>query len=152
HVAMLAELAAWHQGLSLESKVAAIVARHARFAGSHHKHVRVGGRALADMLAAPDLDLAAFLAEFREARQLRRADDGPCRFIRATKFGGPMFGIFDEREAAIFARWAESVQAGDRPEIVISANAAGDERAAERLAAIAAARPADVVIANVGDI
>jgi hypothetical protein len=44
------------------------------------------------------------------------------------------------------------VQAGDRPEIVISANAVGDERAAARLAAIAAARPADVVIANVGEI
>jgi hypothetical protein len=61
-----------------------------------------------------------------------------------------MFGIFDEREAATFQAWVESVQAGQRPEIVISANTAGDARAAQRAAAIAASRPADVVIADVG--
>jgi hypothetical protein len=81
HVAMLAELATWHQGLPLESKVAAIVARHAPFAGRHHQDVRVGERLLADTFSGPDLDLARFLGEFREARQLRRTRDGLSRFV-----------------------------------------------------------------------
>jgi len=150
HVAMLAELATWHQGLSLESKVAAIVARHAPYAGRHHREVRVGERLLAETFSDPDLDLAAFLREFRESRQLRRTRDGLSAFVRAFKFGGPMFGIFDEREAAIFKTWVDSVQAGQRPEIVIRANTVGDAQAGLLAAAIAASAPADVVIADVG--
>jgi Iron-containing redox enzyme len=140
HVAMLAELAAWHRGLSLESKVAAIVARHAPYARTHHTAVRIGGRPLADMLTDPDL--ASFLAEFREAE--------PSRFVKAIKFGGPMFGIFDSGEAATFQAWVETVQAGERPPIVITPCTAGDARARERAAAIAASAPADLVIADPG--
>ncbi|HEY2442968.1 MAG TPA: iron-containing redox enzyme family protein, partial [Streptosporangiaceae bacterium] len=135
---------------SLESQVAAIVARHAPFAGSHHRGVRVGGRPLADTFADPDLDLAEFLRAFRAAGQLRRADDGLSAFVRAMKLGGPMFGIFDEREAAVFQAWADSVQAGQRPEITITAETAGDHQAAAWTAAIAASAPADVVIADAG--
>ena len=151
HVAMLAELAAWYQGQSLESKVAAIVARHAPFAGGQHAGVRIGERLLADTFSDPELDLATFLHEFRESRQLRRTPDGLSAFVRAFKFGGPMFGIFDEREAAVFKTWVESVQAGHRPEIVISANTVGDARASTLTAAIAASAPADVVIAEVSE-
>ncbi len=74
HVGLLAELADWHRGLTLESKVAAIVARHAPFAGRQHRDVRVGGRRLADRFADPGLDLAEFLRELRESPQLRRTD------------------------------------------------------------------------------
>jgi Iron-containing redox enzyme len=150
HAGLLAGLAAWYQGLSLESKVAAVVARHAPFAGSQHAGVRVGGRLLADTFADPNLDLAAFLTEFREAGQLRPTSDGLCRFIKAIKFGGPMFGIFDDREAAVLAAWVKSVQAGERPKIVIEASTAGDGAAARWAAAIAASEPADVVIAEPG--
>jgi Iron-containing redox enzyme len=150
HVAMLAELAAWCRGQSLESKVAAIIARHAPFAGSQHRDTEVGGRLLTETFSDPGLDLAAFLREFRESRPLRRTRDGRCRFLNAMKLGGPMFGIFSDREAAVFGAWAADVQAGARPEIVISANTAGDARAAQRAAAIAAAAPGDVVIAEVG--
>jgi hypothetical protein len=150
HVAMLAELAAWHHGVSLESKVAAIVARHAPFAGGQHRDVRIGERLLCDMFSDPGLDLAQFLREFRESRQLRRTGDGLCRFVRAMKLGGPMFGIFDEREAAVLQAWVQQVQAGERPEIVISASTVGDARAAARRSAIGASAPADVVIADVG--
>ena len=154
HVGMLAELAAWHQGLSLESKVAAIVARHAPYAGTQHSGVRIGGRLLADTFSDPDLDIAKFLAEFREAGPLRRTSDGLSRFIKAIKFGGPMFGIFDEREAATFQAWVDTVQAGERPEIVLTPNAVGDAHARARAAMIAAAAPVDVVVAearNPGD-
>jgi hypothetical protein len=151
HVGMLAELAAWHQGLSLESKVAAIVARHAPYAGSQHSGVRVGGRLLADTFTDPDLDIAKFLAEFREAGPLRRTSDGLSRFIKAIKFGGPMFGIFDQREAATFRAWVDTVQAGERPEIVLVPETAGDEQARARASMITASRPADVVIADAGE-
>jgi hypothetical protein len=151
HVAMLAELAAWHQGRSLESQVAAIVARHAPYAGRQHAQVRVGGRLLAEAFRDPDLDIGAFLADFRESAALRRAgDDGSCRFITAIKFGGPMFGIFDDDEAATFRAWVETVQAGERPGIVITPNTAGDVRARERAAMLTTSVPADVVIAGPG--
>jgi hypothetical protein len=150
HVALLAELAAWHQGLSLESRVAAIVARHAPLAGSQHTGVRIGGRLLADAFTDPDLDIGQFLAEFREAPQLRRTSEGLCRFTSAIKFGGPMFGIFDQREAAVFHAWVQTVQAGERPDIVLTPNTAGDAQAQVRSAAIAASTPPDVVIAEPG--
>ncbi len=150
HVAMLAELAAWHRGVPLEHKVAEIVARHAPFAGGQHRDVRVGGRLLSGTFSDPDLDVAAFLREFRESRQLRRTPDGLCAFIRAVKFGGPMFGIFDEREAAVFQAWVTDVQSGERPEIVLRGGTAGDARAAELAAAISTSAPDDVVISVPG--
>jgi Iron-containing redox enzyme len=150
-VATVTELADWHRGLPLEAKVAAIVARHAPYAGRHHTRVRIGGRSLAETFSHPDLDIAAFLAEFRESPQLRRTPDGSCGFLRAIKFGGPMFGIFDEQEAATFRAWAQSVQQGDRPEVSVLSNTVGDTRAAHLAAMIAASAPADVVIAEPGE-
>jgi Iron-containing redox enzyme len=150
-VATLSELADWHRGLPLEAKVAAIVARHARYAGRHHTRVRIGGRSLAETFTDPGLDIAAFLTEFRESPYLRRTPDGSCRFLRAIKFGGPMFGIFDEQEAATFRAWAQSVQQGDRPEVSAASNTVGDARAARLAAMIAASAPADVVIAEPGE-
>jgi hypothetical protein len=150
HVAMLAELAAWHQNLSLESKVAAIVARHAPYAGSQHAQVRVGGRLLTDTFGDPGLDVGEFLAKFRESAELRRTGDGLCRFVSAIKFGGPMFGIFDDHEAATFQAWVETVQAGERPDIVITPNTAGDARARQRAEMLFTSIPADVVIADPG--
>ncbi len=148
HVAVLAELGAWRSGMSLEARVAEIVARHAPLAGRQHGAVRVAGRLLSDTFTDPALDLAAFLAAFRDSGYLRAREDGPCRFIRAMKFGGPMFGIFDEREAAVFREWVATVQAGERPPIELSANAAGDAAAERWRSAIAGSAPADVVVAE----
>ncbi len=148
HVSMLSELAEWRGGLSLESKVAEIIARHAPLAGRQHGAVRVGDRLLSETFSDPDLDLTAFLTEFRESRHVRRSRDGGSRFIQATKFGGPMFGIFDEREAAIFQEWVDTVQAGARPEIQVSANTVGDAAARRWVTAIAGSDPADVVVAE----
>jgi hypothetical protein len=143
HVAMLADFAAWHQAQTLESKVAAIVARHAPYAGRHHTRVTVGNSSLTEMFAGLDQsNLATFLAQFREAE--------PARFTRAVKFGGPMFGIFDEREAATFQAWVRTVEAGERPPIVITPCTAGDAQARIRSTAIAASAPADVTIADPG--
>ncbi|MEV7414925.1 iron-containing redox enzyme family protein [Streptomyces sp. NPDC089919] len=152
HTAALTELAAWQAGLSLDAKVAQIVARHAPHAGRQHRAVRVGSRKLTDWLDDEHLDAAAFVAEFRTARQLRPGrDGGPCRFLQSIKFGGPMFGIFDAREAAVFADWARSIAAGESAgpvgELVPRA---GDGPAAAWRARITAAAPADIVVREGG--
>ncbi|MFE3204473.1 iron-containing redox enzyme family protein [Embleya sp. NPDC059237] len=148
HVAMLAEHAAWRAGRTLESRVAAIIARHAPLAGRQHGGTRVGGKALTDVFGAARIDLAGFLTDLRESGYLRGPGNGDCRLLDAMRFGGPMFGIFDEHEAATFRAWAVSVQAGDRPAVEISAETAGDVAAERRRAAIMRSDPADVVIAE----
>ena len=45
--------------------MAAIVARHSRYAANQHQQVRVGKKRLADTFTDPGLDIGAFLAEFR---------------------------------------------------------------------------------------
>lgn len=140
HVRLLADVAAWHAGLSLDAQVQRIVARHAPFAGKQHRNVRVGGKPLTERFHAPDVDLAGFLADFRASPQMKPRDGG-CRFLRAIKFGGPMFGIFDEGEAATFQRWAEAIAAGDPPGPGLTPNSAGDDAAYALGEAIAAPPP-----------
>jgi hypothetical protein len=149
HVAMLGELAAWQESLPLEAKVAEVVKRHAAYAGSHHLRVRVDGRTLTDWFSEPS-DLASFLAAFRESPHLRGTGDGLCAYIEAIKFGGPMFGIFDAAEAATLQAWAASVQAGERPDIVLRPCTAGDAQARARAAALVTSAPSDVVVADAG--
>jgi hypothetical protein len=148
HAGLLVEIATWLKDLPLESKVAEIVRRHAPMAGSQHGRVRVGGQRLAEAFKDPALDVAAFLTAFRESPYVRPDRGGNAPFIQAMKFGGPMFGIFDDAEAATFKAWVASVQAGERPAVSISLDRTGDAAAAGWSAAIAAAAPDDVVIAE----
>ncbi|WAL68639.1 iron-containing redox enzyme family protein [Amycolatopsis cynarae] len=156
HVAMLGQLAEFRKTQPLESKVAEIFARHAPLAGRQHGRIRVGGLPLVDIFdgfgrVAGQVDetaLAEFLAEFRESPYLKARRDGDCRFLAAIRFGGPMFGIFSTGEARVLAEWVASVQAGERPDIVLPPNTAGEHRARYWREAIAAARPADVVVSE----
>lgn len=147
-VGTLGELASWRSGLSLESRVAEIVARHSPLSGRQHGKVRVAGKLLVDSFGDPDLDLAAFLADFRESGFVRSGADGISPFIQAMKFGGPMFGIFDEDEAATLRAWVASAQRGERPAIEITPNTVGDQPASRWAAAIARSAPADVRVAE----
>ncbi|MFD0353600.1 iron-containing redox enzyme family protein [Streptomyces sp. NPDC127110] len=147
HTTALAELAAWHDGLSLDAKVARIVERHAPHAGRQHRAVRLGTRRLTDWLDDGQLDAAAFVREFRTARQLRPArDGGPCRFLKSIKFGGPMFGIFDEREAAVLAAWARSVADGEPAGAGLVPTTAGQDAARAWSGRLAAAEPAGLLV------
>src|SRR5262249_48967052 len=150
HTRMLTELADWQGGLSLDARVAMIVARHAPYAGSHHHNVRVAGKPLAQTFADPNLDLAGFVTELRSSRQVKPMRDGSCRFLKAIKFGGPMFGTCDEGEAATFTAWIDRVQSGERPPVHIPANRVGDERAAAWREAVDRCEPAGVVYADAG--
>lgn len=129
HVEMLGELAARQAGLSLEGRVAEIVERHARYAGRQHGRVRLGDQLLSDVLDDPDFDLATFVSELRGSRHFQPLRAGGCRFLRAIKFGGPMFGVFDESEAAVFKAWAAAIEAGE-PAGQLTPNHVGDDRAA----------------------
>jgi heme oxygenase-like protein len=145
-IQLLTELARWHREQSLESRVAEIVARHAKLAGRQHGRVSVAGRLLSDTFTDANLDLVDFLSRFRESGYVRHGRDGISPFTSAIKFGGPMFGIFDEQEAAVFRSWVASVQAGERPPIEIAPNTAGDEAAGRWARRLADSAPADVVV------
>ncbi len=148
HVAMLAELACWRGGLSLDARVAEIIAQHAPFAGRMHRDVRVAGRPLTETFTDPGFDVAAFIQDFRKSGHLKPLRTGGCRFLNAIKFGGPMFAIFDEREAAILKAWVAGVQRGNLPEVAIPVNRVGDAQAARWRAAITQSEPDDVIFAE----
>ncbi|MFI7546984.1 iron-containing redox enzyme family protein [Actinoplanes sp. NPDC049599] len=144
HVDLLEATARWYADLPLEGKVCEIIGRHAPYAGRQHGEVRVAGRKLSELLDDPELNLAAFVRTMRNSRQLKAIRGGDGRFLRAIKFGGPMFGIFDEREAAVFRAWAEAAAAGTLPDTDPPVNRLGDQAAARWTAALRAAEPADV--------
>ncbi|MGR4880850.1 iron-containing redox enzyme family protein [Streptomyces sp. LARHCF249] len=146
HTALLGELADWHDALSLDAKVGRIVARHAPYAGRQHRSVRLGDRRLSEWLDDENMDLAAFVGRFREARQMKPAREGVCRFLRSIKFGGPMFGIFDEHEAAVFTEWAQAIAAGEPADLDFRPNTAGDAQALAWSEALRGSDPADTVL------
>ncbi|MCH7230949.1 iron-containing redox enzyme family protein [Glycomyces sp. L485] len=147
HLDMADEFASWIEHLSIDDKVAAIIARHMPFAGKQHRQVKVGGRLLTDWFADPvRTDLAAFLDALGSSRQVSPRADGTVRFMEAIKFGGPMFGIFDAEEAATFAEWVDAVNAGERCEITLSPNEAGDAAARRWHDRIAAGPAAERIV------
>lgn len=148
HARAIAALADWHAGLDVHSRAAAVIARHAPFAGGHHGSVTVRGRRLTESLADPDLDLAGFLDELRRSRQVKPLPSGGCRLLAALRFGGPMFGIFDDDEAATLAEWVALAQTGDRSPITVDVNRVGDAEASRWADAVAAAAPPDVSFAD----
>ncbi|ONH37048.1 iron-containing redox enzyme family protein [Protofrankia sp. BMG5.30] len=148
HVAMLDELASWHQDLSPDAEVALIVARHAPYAGRQHHRVRISGVPLDGLLAGPACDAAAFVRQLRSSSYLRPLPTGGCPFTRAIRFGGPMFGIFDAAEARTLERWAAAAAAGEPPGADLAACTAGDEDAAAWQCALASADPGDIVVAE----
>ena len=153
HVAVLTDLAEFRAAQTLESAVAEVISRHAPLAGRQHGRVAVGDRTLVDVFAefgrvaggADPAALAGFLTEFRDSPHVAERPCGDCGFLTAIRFGGPMFGIFDDREAAILEEWVDTVHKGERPEITIRRNDVGDATADRWWSAIRAAAPDDVV-------
>jgi hypothetical protein len=144
HVAMLGDLAGWHQGLSLDARMALVVARHGQHAGRQHHRVRISGVPLQDLLADAEADAAAFVRRLRASGQLRPLRGGGCRLTRAIRFGGSMFGIFDDAEARTIEQWAAAVAAGEEPGADLVACTAGDEHATAWARMLAVADPGDV--------
>ncbi|APE38539.1 hypothetical protein BOX37_20155 [Nocardia mangyaensis] len=149
HVGSLVDLAEWHGRLSLDERVGQIIVRHARYAGNQHGGVRIGGRRLSDTLADPELDVAQFVSELRGSRQLRPGPAGGNRLLDSIKFGGPMFGIFDDAEAEVLTAWSEAVATGEPAGPAAGAGTAGNVESRYWDAAIAAFHPADVELVTV---
>lgn len=148
-VSMLAERVGQSAGHSLDLQVAAIVRRHAPFAGKQHKLVRVGGKPLPEVAVETDQDIAAFLRDFKRSSYLRADAKGSCRFLDAIRFGGPMFGIFSEHEASILKSWFQG-QSVDEPILLSEAR---DETAAQLwLANIRNRPPRDTVFESAADL
>ena len=146
HIDLLVALAERNRGLSLDEKAAAIIERHARYAGRQHRGIRVGGRKLSDTFADTNMDLAAFMREFRKSPFISSKSTGDCRFLRAIKFGGPMFGIFTEREADVFKAWAAAANSGEPAHLELEPNRLGDAEAAEWLGAVRGSGLADLSV------
>lgn len=144
HVQLLEETASWHTALPLEAKVAEIIERHAPYASSQHGDLRIAGHKLSDLLDDPELDPGTFVRTMRKSRQLKPIRGGDGRFLQAIKFGGPMFGIFDDREATIFKAWAKAAAAGTLPDVDLPVNQLGDAAAGRWTKALATSEPSDV--------
>lgn len=151
HVALLRALAARLAGRSVDARVAEIIRRHARYAGPQHRNVRLGGEPLSEVMRTGDPE--AVMRRLRESRLLRPGSGADSRFVRAMKFGGPMFGVFDEEEAATFRQWAEGGQpvsdaAAGPPAPARAEPRSADERAADWGDRVALAEPGDVRFAE----
>lgn len=115
HLDRIAHKATALHAASLDDKVGEIVRRHYRHAGAHHARIKVGGRTLVERFAAAPLDTRAFVGDLKRSAYLRSRPGEECRFLRALRFGGPMFGVFNEEEAAILRRWAADAGADATP-------------------------------------
>ena len=116
HVGVLTQLAKQARTASLDARVAAMLARHAPYAGRQHHNVRVGGQLLTESLDPATFDPIGDMRTLRSSRQVKPMRGQDARMLRAIRFGGPMFGIFDDAEAALLASWVAEIQAGGAPD------------------------------------
>jgi hypothetical protein len=146
--ALLAELAEKTLAQNLDSQVAELVLRHAPMAGAHHRNVKLGGAAMSDIFAAPDVAIRSFMETFRKSFYLRTDKEGGCRFTRSLRFGGPMFGIFTAEEAAIFKAWADEIADNRDAPVVLMPARPDDPEGAALLERARTARPDGAVDAG----
>jgi hypothetical protein len=142
HVALLVELAEQVTGASLDVRVAAMLARHARFAGRQHRQVRVGGELLTELLDTQHFDPIGFMRRLRSSRQVKPIRDQDARLLQAIRFGGPMFGIFDDAEAQLLQSWIADIQSGAEPDPDPRLGQVGEAAAAAWQVRVADAEPA----------
>lgn len=139
HAELLGELADWHEALDPDARVARILLRHTPYptepgpAGPERtpRPGRLDVTRLPEWLDDENRELADFTEAFRRSLSTRPAPEA------VTDFGGPLFGLLDEDEAALFARWGESVVAGGPATLAFHPNSTGDAAAlvwARRLA------------------
>lgn len=100
--------AAMNQQETATAAMARIIAAKRAEAIGYHRRVMLQGRSLDEWLAEDDS--GALLQALRKS---------PCpmagRLLRATAFGGPMFGVFTEEEQRICAAWLAETDAPTPP-------------------------------------
>lgn len=152
HAGLLVAMAEHSANQTLDGKVADIIRRHAPFAGKQHRQVKVGGKLLSQWFADPTFDIAAFLADFRQSWHVRTTTSGNSRFIDALKLGGPMFGVFSEREARVLRDWIARISTTKDAPIVVTAARPDEGDAAAWLDSIRREQPAGVVFETAGEL
>jgi hypothetical protein len=106
----------WARDATAEAAVAAIVdARRAEAVG-YHGRVRLAGRSLDDWLRESEADARPLLRALRESGRVNRSCPAGSRLVRAMEFGGPMFGVFGEKERQAFLHWIEDPERPVAPE------------------------------------
>ena len=147
--ALLEEVAHRTATQNLDSRVADLVRRHAPLASKHHDGIRIDGIPLSETFAARDaaeVDLAEFMARFRKSFYLRKGRDGSCAFMRALKFGGPMFGVFTAEESRTFADWVQNVAEFPDAPVVLDAARPTDAKGRADLNVLRAGTPRDIIL------
>ena len=152
HVAVLAEVAERARSASLDARVAAMLARHAPYAGRQHRNVRVGGELLTESLDPAAFDPIGFMRSLRSSRQVKPMPNQDARLLRAIRFGGPMFGVFDEAEAGLLASWVAEIQAGGEPDPDPQLGEIGAVAAAGWQARVSQARVPGLTLAEPADL
>ena len=77
----------------------------------YHGRVKLQGRGLDEWLADGAGDPGPLLDALRGSPHVDGARPAASRLIRAMDFGGPMFGVFDERERRICLEWIKGTEA-----------------------------------------
>lgn len=98
------------------SRMAAIVAAKLPHAIGYHGRVRLAGRNLDDWLRSCPQETPALLAALRESPPGRGTCPAGSRLLRATAFGGPMFGVFDAGEQDAIRAWLAAPASGGEPQ------------------------------------
>ena len=98
---------------SPEMAMAELVAAKRHHAQGYHRRIRLAERSLDDWLAESAEYPSAFLQALRGSSWIQSACPEGSRLLRAMEFGGPMFGVFDEREKRICLDW---IAASSNPE------------------------------------
>ncbi|CAI1114002.1 Uncharacterised protein [Serratia marcescens] len=116
HCTMLQEQQTQLASRTRDDRIAEIMARHFPFAGKQHQQVLLEKQPLNQWPVDNITAMEAFLNAFQRSPYLRQktAVQGGCRFMQAIRFGGPMFGIFSQREAELMAEWIADVQQQER--------------------------------------
>ncbi|MEK9497630.1 iron-containing redox enzyme family protein [Photorhabdus sp. P32] len=129
HSDMLLELQNQLQQQTLDDCMAEIVKRHIPFAGKQHQRINLEQRSLTQWFNEKDSNMKVFLETFKHSPYLRQTANGNCSFLKAIRFGGPMFGIFNQYEADTIARWIAQSRQADTSIHLTQATEAGNKQA-----------------------
>lgn len=117
---------------TLDDRMAEVMVRHFPFAGKQHQLIMLEKKALSQWSVDDVAEMTAFLTAFKRSPYLRQTNEKSkgCRFMHAIRFGGAMFGIFNQREAEIIAGWIADAQQHEREITLSQFQEPGDAQAA----------------------
>jgi hypothetical protein len=105
------KLRAFYQRLRPKAEeVAQMIRRKLPFARGYHAKVKLGGRGLEEWFADTPFDMLGFLKAF-SVSSFAQGNKGNRPFDRLTRFGGPMFGVFDNEEMELIDAWLDETLA-----------------------------------------